>query len=185
MTADLARETWAMIYRLIFEGEAQGRVQAACSYAGVPPGVLKTLIHLDPDEPTAMRDLASHFGVDASYVTSLVDDLEQAGLAERRAHPGDRRVRTVALTPKGIEIQQRVYEVMWEPPACFEALTATELRRLHALLAKAVNADPMLASEEGTRRPGTGLRLGVPARGDARATPAEPAPVRSGRGRRR
>jgi DNA-binding MarR family transcriptional regulator len=145
MNAKLARETWAMIYRLIFEGVGQDRMQAACEYAGVAPGVIKTLIHLDPACGTPMRDLASHFGVDASYVTSLVDDLERAGLAERRQHPTDRRVKTVSLTAGGVEAQERVHDLMWEPPAAFEALAPAELRELHRLLAKVVAADEQLA----------------------------------------
>jgi MarR family transcriptional regulator, organic hydroperoxide resistance regulator len=156
MNAKLARETWAMIYRLIFEGVAQDRMHAACEYTGVPPGVIKTLIHLDPAVGTPMRDLASHFGVDASYITSLVDELEQAGLAERMPHPTDRRVKTVCLTAKGVEIQHRVHELMWEPPASFEALTPTELKQLNALLTKLVAADQKLSGESApfsSRRP--------------------------------
>src|SRR5579872_7432652 len=139
-----ARECWEMIHRLVFEGEAQGRMMAACAVAGVPPGVVKTLLHLDPDQPTSMRDIATHFGVDASYITSLADDLERAGLAERRPHPTDRRVKTVAITSKGMDIQRRVKEVMGEPPQCLDALTAAEQRTLRDLLAKALAADPRL-----------------------------------------
>jgi DNA-binding MarR family transcriptional regulator len=149
MSAKMARECWAMIYRLIFEGEARDRMGVVCSAAGVPPGVLKTLIHLAPDEPTPMRELASHFGFDGSYITALVDDLERAGLAERRAHPTDRRVKTVALTPKGAAVQQRAYELMWAPPECFDALTTAEQRQLRDLLGKAVAADALLAAEGG------------------------------------
>jgi DNA-binding MarR family transcriptional regulator len=140
----------------------------------VPPGVLKMLIHLAPDEPTPMRDLASHFGVDASYITALVDELERAGLAERRPHPTDRRVKTVTLTEKGIDIQRRAYDVMWTPPRCFEALTSVEQRALRDLLAKAVAADALLTVKGGFRhgRLGTGgdhprsgarMRVQVPA----------------------
>jgi DNA-binding MarR family transcriptional regulator len=140
-----AREAWEMIYRLLLEGEAHDRMQAACACAGVPPGVLKTLIHLSPDEPMTMRELATHFGVDASYVTSLVDDLEKAGLAVRQAYPTDRRVKTIALTPFGVETQEKVHELMYAPPSCFNALSTAEVRRLRDLLAKAVACDPRLA----------------------------------------
>jgi len=158
MSTKVARECWAMIYRLIFEGEARDRMGVVCSAAGVPPGVLKTLIHLAPDEPTPMRELAAHFGFDGSYITSLVDDLERAGLAERRAHPTDRRVKTVALTPKGAAVQQEAYELMWAPPRCFDALTTAEQRQLRDLLGKAVAADALLAVEGGFEhgRLGTG-----------------------------
>jgi MarR family transcriptional regulator, lower aerobic nicotinate degradation pathway regulator len=33
----------------------------------------------------------------------VIDDLEKAGLFERRPVPGDRRVHTVEMTPKGLE----------------------------------------------------------------------------------
>jgi DNA-binding MarR family transcriptional regulator len=149
MGAKVARECWAMIYRLIFEGEARDRMEVVCSAAGVSPGVLKTLIHLAPDVPTPMRELTAHFGFDGSYITSLVDDLERAGLAERRPHPTDRRVKTVALTAKGAAVQQKAYELMWAPPRCFDALTAAEQRDLRDLLGKAVAADALLALEGG------------------------------------
>lgn len=162
MDATVARETWAMIYRLLFEGVAQDRMHAACAYTGVPPGVIKTLIHLDPTTGTPMRDLAAHFGVDASYITSLVDELEQAGLAERLPHPTDRRVKTVCLTAKGTEIQDRVHELMWEPPACFEALSEAELKQLHRLLTKVVAADEKLAGGSTVRHGPFGARPAEP-----------------------
>ena len=46
-----------------------------------------------------MGDLARDLNCDRSYVTAIVDDLERAGLAERRVAPEDRRVKTIALTP--------------------------------------------------------------------------------------
>lgn len=125
-------------------GEGPGRMQSACAMAHVPPGVLKTLIHLSPDAPTPMRDIATHFGVDSSYVTSLVDELENNGLAERRPHPTDRRIKTIALTAKGLEAQRSIQELMWEPPACFAALSESEQTQLARLLRKLVDAESAL-----------------------------------------
>jgi DNA-binding MarR family transcriptional regulator len=34
----------------------------------------------------------------------VVDDLERKGLAVRKAVPGDRRVRSVEITPEGVEL---------------------------------------------------------------------------------
>jgi len=144
VSAETAREGWRMMQQLILNGEARGRMQTACDMTGVPPGVLKTLVHLAPDVPTPMRDIATFFGVDSSYVTSLVDDLEANGLAERRPHPTDRRVKTIVLTPKGIEARERIHELMWEPPGCFAALSDAEQAQLLRLLRKLTDADPML-----------------------------------------
>jgi DNA-binding MarR family transcriptional regulator len=143
-----ARESWRTIHSLLFEGEGRTRMQSACAMTGVPPGVLKTLIHLSPDAAMPMREIAQHFGVDSSYVTTLVDDLEANGLAERRPHPTDRRVKTIVLTPKGIEARQRIEELMFEPPQCFAALSQTELTQLQRLLRKLAAADPALANAD-------------------------------------
>jgi DNA-binding MarR family transcriptional regulator len=83
-----------------------------------------------------MRELAEYFRCDPSYVTSLVDGLEAAGLAERRSHPTDRRVKMVALSPSGKDALAQVRKILGQPPASFSALTTPELLRLRSLLAK-------------------------------------------------
>jgi len=137
-----AGEAWQAMYDLVFEGEGQRRLHEACDLTGLSAGVLKTLLVLSADEPVPMRDLAERFRCDPSYVTSLVDGLEVAGLAERRSCPGDRRVRMVALSPAGEETQARVRKVLGVPPAAFFALRAEELCRLRDLLVKLAGSEP-------------------------------------------
>jgi DNA-binding MarR family transcriptional regulator len=129
-------EAWRAMYALVFEHEGQARLHEACDLTGLSPGVLKTLLQLTAEQPVAMRDLADRFHCDPSYVTSLVDGLEGAGLAERRTHPTDRRVKMVALSPSGVEVLARVRKVLGEPPESFSALTVEELRRLRSLVGK-------------------------------------------------
>lgn len=50
------------------------------------------------------RDLARKLGVDRTVMTYLLDDLEKAGLVERRPDPADRRNRNVVATDKGTEL---------------------------------------------------------------------------------
>jgi DNA-binding MarR family transcriptional regulator len=57
--------------------------------------------HLAGPESRTARDLAEHLGVAQSSVTAVIDRLERAGLAERHAHPTDRRALIVALTDAG------------------------------------------------------------------------------------
>jgi DNA-binding MarR family transcriptional regulator len=45
--------------------------------------------------------LAQCLGVDRTVMTYLLDDLENAGLVERRPDPADRRARRIALTEQG------------------------------------------------------------------------------------
>jgi DNA-binding MarR family transcriptional regulator len=48
--------------------------------------------------------LAQHLGVDRTVMTYLLDDLEAAGLIERRPDPADRRARRVVATRHGAEV---------------------------------------------------------------------------------
>ena len=59
------------------------------------------------DEPMSMSALAERLGIDASYVTTIADQLEERGLIERRPHPTDRRIKSLALTPEGRRLQDQ------------------------------------------------------------------------------
>jgi DNA-binding MarR family transcriptional regulator len=48
--------------------------------------------------------LAQHLGVDRTVMTYLLDDLEAAGLIERRPDPADRRARRIVATEQGDEL---------------------------------------------------------------------------------
>lgn len=60
------------------------------------------LIELAQHERLNQRDLGEAAGMDKAAVVRGVDDLEKAGLAVRRPVPGDRRVRAVEITEKGL-----------------------------------------------------------------------------------
>lgn len=141
--------------RLLFEGESHGRMGQACHLAGGPPSVVKALMHLSPEEARPMRDLADHWGCDASYVTSVADTLEEQGLALRRPHATDRRIKTIVLTSKGAEARAKVLDLLSEPPPAFSALSDAEQRKLRDLLFKLADADEVLAA-------GKPLRLAQP-----------------------
>src|SRR3954453_10042009 len=84
VTTAAGEEAWRLIQELLMNGEMQTRMRTACDAVGVPPSIVKTLFQLEPGEPVAMRDLADHFRCDPSYITELVDGLEEAGLAVRQ-----------------------------------------------------------------------------------------------------
>jgi DNA-binding MarR family transcriptional regulator len=135
------------------EGEAHDRMHSICSTFGLTPGLAKALVHLSADTGVAMRELAESWGCDASYVTALVDGLEQRGMAERRPSPGDRRVKAVALTEAGTAAKADVLDRMWEPPKAFDVLTTAEQRQLRDLLAKVAAADPRLCQSQARFKP--------------------------------
>ena len=141
VTTAAGEEAWRLLQELLMNGEMQSRMRTACEAIGGPPSIVKTLFHLAPGDPVAMRDLADHFGCDASYITELVDGLEEQGLAVRQPHPSDRRVRTVVLTDKGAKARETAQQVMWQVPAVFNALTAAEQRQLRDLVRKLVDAE--------------------------------------------
>ncbi|MEU0123434.1 MarR family transcriptional regulator [Streptomyces albidoflavus] len=55
-------------------------------------------------EAMPMRQIARRLKCEPSNVTGIVDRLALRGLVERRADPGDRRIKVAALTAEGIEV---------------------------------------------------------------------------------
>lgn len=51
--------------------------------------------------PTSQSAIAQRLGIDRTVMTYLLDDLERAGLLERRPAPADRRTRHIAATTQG------------------------------------------------------------------------------------
>lgn len=95
------------------------------------------LIELVNRGPTPQRDLVTATGSDKAGIMRVVDDLERKGLAVRKSFPGDRRVRAVEITPKGVELFDAAH-VAAEPLA--ERLVAgfepSEVERLKELLTR-------------------------------------------------
>ncbi len=90
--------------------------------------------------PLIQRQIAEALDIDKSSVVTIVDDLERAGLAERRPAPRDRRAYAVRITERGRErlaqavaTSARVDAELfgWLPPEELAAFTAT-LRKLLA-----------------------------------------------------
>jgi DNA-binding MarR family transcriptional regulator len=157
MTTAAGREAWRLIHDLMFKGASNARMAQACSVTGISPGMMKTLLHLRPGEGVPMRELADHWNVDASYVTSLTDSLEERGLVERRPHASDRRIKMVALTDKGVCARKEAAALFYQPPAGFRALTSAEQRQLRDLLRKVSAAAPELAAKQAATRHATSL----------------------------
>jgi DNA-binding MarR family transcriptional regulator len=134
-----ASDAWRLIAEL-FMGNSGRAAEIAQSF-GLTPGHMKTLLVIEPDDPKSMSAIADTLRCDASNATWLVDRLEERGYVERRPHPSDRRVRTVAITPAGIEVRAEIESKLYEAPAAFDALTPKELDTLRTLLRKVSPTD--------------------------------------------
>jgi DNA-binding MarR family transcriptional regulator len=93
------------------------------------------------DEPPTQLALARRLGLDRTVMTHLLDDLERAGLVERRPDRADRRARRIVATPAGgallAELDRRLASV---EDTVLAALDPAERQTLRALLSKAAVA---------------------------------------------
>jgi DNA-binding MarR family transcriptional regulator len=86
---------------------------------------------------STQQELVDRSMIDPSSMVAVIDELEEAGLAERRPHPGDRRKHAVHLTARGRRTLERVRKVATEmAEELFEPLTAHEQETLRRLLRK-------------------------------------------------
>jgi DNA-binding MarR family transcriptional regulator len=136
----IAKDITQAIAELFFSAENQQRFHGAAEELGVTPPMLKSLIELEPDDSSPMRNLADRWGCDASFVTVVVDGLEHRGLVERRVADYDRRIKTVALTDEGVAARERALDAVYGPRAGFGALSPTERATLAKLLRKMADA---------------------------------------------
>ena len=129
-----------MLSELWFSDENHQRFHDACAGLGLTPPQLKALQSLRPGEAKGMRTLAEQWRCDASWVTGIVDGLEERGFVRRRVLATDRRVKTVLLTALGEKARRQALEVLHEPPTAMAKLDVTEQRALRKLLRKMAQA---------------------------------------------
>jgi DNA-binding MarR family transcriptional regulator len=136
----LSEDAFERLRRVAFDGEHAERMASLGSRLKLSPGVIKTLVRLAKHDGVSMGDMARGIGVDPSYITALVDDLDERGLARREPAPFDRRVKIIVLTESGRALAGEIDKVLSVPPAAFAALSSSELRQLRDLLDKVVRA---------------------------------------------
>jgi len=136
----LAEDAFERLRRIAFEGEYVERMAALGARMKLSPGVIKTLVRLAQADGVSMGDMARGIGCDPSYITALVDDLDERGLARREPAPDDRRVKIIVLTDAGRSLAAEIDAILSVPPAAFGALSSSELRPLRDLLDKVLAA---------------------------------------------
>jgi DNA-binding MarR family transcriptional regulator len=113
-------------------------------------------------QPGTQLALAQQLGVDRTVMTYLRDDLERAGLVERRPDPADRRARRVVATDRGngllAELHERLKQAEEQVLAPLEEQDRAAFRALLQRLATRVDEldpapDACAVVEEATATP--------------------------------
>jgi DNA-binding MarR family transcriptional regulator len=129
------------------------RTADALKSLGLTPALFALLNVLGTREGAIQQQLSSDMGIDPSAMVALIDELEGAGLAERRRRPGDRRAWEVAITPKGRRTLERARRLATRvEEEVLSGLSAAERRQLLTLLRRALAsapAQPPWRTEEG------------------------------------
>jgi DNA-binding MarR family transcriptional regulator len=135
-STDAAREAWGLVWRIFLEDKK--RRWAILSGLGISPQQSMAISALKPGEPLPMSALADALHCDNSNITGIVDRLEAAGLAERRADKRDRRVKAVVLTEKGERLRIEIDRRAGEPPPRLAAMPEKDAAALRDILARAL-----------------------------------------------
>jgi DNA-binding MarR family transcriptional regulator len=131
----MAREAWGLLFELFLAN--RGRLVASLERFDLTVPQAHALRLLDRDRPLSMSEIADRLVCDASNVTGIADRLEARGLVERRAGE-DRRVKALALTPKGVEVRRHVIDSLRQPPEAIAALSQADQRALRDILRRAI-----------------------------------------------
>ncbi len=129
------------------------RTAAALDSIGLTPALFALLNVLGARDGAIQQQLSADMGIDPSAMVKLIDELESAGLAERRRRPGDRRAWEVAITSSGRRRLERARGLTKQvEDEVLSGLSAADRRQLLTLLRRAlVSAPPQppWSSDEG------------------------------------
>lgn len=105
--ANPARDFGSRLFRL---GLAWRReMDQGMRQLGLSDGTWRPVLHLGrKGDGLRQTELAASLGIEGPSLVRLLDRLERTGLLERRADPGDRRSKTLWLTPAGREALERI-----------------------------------------------------------------------------
>ena len=121
---------------------------------GIDPRHVVLLRHVAAAQGQSQQVLGRAMHIPPSRMVALVDELERAGLLERRASPADRRAYALHLTDDGRRLLDQLMQVSAEHEAqVCTGLTQAERHRLLDLLSR-------IAAEQGLP---TGVHPGVAA----------------------
>jgi DNA-binding MarR family transcriptional regulator len=145
---ELMSSTGFLLKRLGYAIKA--RTFEAFEAAGESPYHHAVLAVLDENAVETQATIADALGYDRSWLVGLLDELEEAGLIERKRDPADRRRHVVNLKPSGKKKLGKLREIALQVESEFFApLDHARREELHALLAELMaHHDPRCAPRE-------------------------------------
>ena len=97
-----------------------------------------TLCLLEPNQPAPMKSLASFMSCDPSNITGIVEQLVNEELVERKEAKYDRRVKTVTITKRGLDLRDKFLDVTTKTRLPhLDQLSEQETEQLIAIVEKA------------------------------------------------
>jgi MarR family transcriptional regulator, transcriptional regulator for hemolysin len=69
------------------------------------------VLNIAGNEGVSQAEVATWLGIEPIALVRMLDKLREEGLVERRAHPTDRRVRTLWLTPAAGSVVERILAI--------------------------------------------------------------------------
>lgn len=138
--------------------KAAQRVVALAEDALKPSGLKSrhygVLVLLEAEGARSQQEIADRLQIDRTTMAGIVDDLERLGLAERRAHPANRRAYAVHLTSAGARSLPGLTEVVAAAEGeCLASLAPAERALLTDLLGHLVGLNGAPTAPDADRAP--------------------------------
>jgi DNA-binding MarR family transcriptional regulator len=134
---------------------AKERTMEAYESIGASPYHYSVLAVLEEGARDTQAKIADALGYDRSWLVGLLDELEEAGLIERKRDPEDRRRHLVSLNPAGKERLAQLRAISRDVEnELLASLDAEQRIQLHELLLQlASDHDPRYAPGNGHKTP--------------------------------
>ncbi|MGK5738153.1 MarR family winged helix-turn-helix transcriptional regulator [Micromonospora sp. URMC 103] len=130
------------------------RSESVLAPLGLRPRHLVALTVLRDRGDISQQGLASTLQIDGTNVVGLLNELETAGLVERRRSPEDRRRHVVTITPAGTErLSEAECALATAEDEVLGGLRPAERDQLYELLRRATSGTTMTCAAEPTEDP--------------------------------
>jgi DNA-binding MarR family transcriptional regulator len=97
-----------------------------------------TLCLLESGQAVPMKSISTFMSCDPSTITGVIEQLVHEGLVQRKEADYDRRVKTITITEKGLQLRDKFLEITASTRLPnLDSLTQAEIEQLISILEKA------------------------------------------------